>query len=209
MNFEEALAEMPIVAILRGVTPEAVLTVTEALVSAGIRIVEVPLNSPQPVESIARLTRGFSRKVICGAGTVLTAAGVDMVCDAGGRLIVTPNSNSRVIARCREKGLTVMPGFLTPTEAFVALEAGAKYLKLFPAGVFGPTYLKALNSVLPIPTSVFPVGGVGADDISAWWTAGAAGFGIGTDLFTPGAEAAEVYQRAATIVQACRQAMTK
>jgi 2-dehydro-3-deoxyphosphogalactonate aldolase len=209
MNFEEALAEMPIVAILRGVTPETVLTVTEALVSAGIRFVEVPLNSPEPVESIARLTRGFSKKIICGAGTVLNAAGVDMVFDAGGRLIVTPNSNAAVIARCLEKGLTVMPGFMTPTEAFVALEAGAKYLKLFPAGIFGPAYLKALYSVLPKGTSVFPVGGVSADDISAWWTAGASGFGIGTDLFTPGAEAAEVYQRAATVVRACRQAMAK
>jgi 2-dehydro-3-deoxyphosphogalactonate aldolase len=206
MKFEAALVEMPIVAILRGVTSSTVLAVADALVSAGIKIVEVPLNSPEPLESISRLSREFSGRVVCGAGTVLDCNSVDRVHEAGGTLVVAPNVDHRVINRCVEKGITVIPGFVTPTEAFVALEAGARYLKLFPAGSFGPAYLRALGSVLPKDTAILPVGGVGAADISAWLAAGASGFGIGTELFTPGTTALEVHRRAATLVSALQRA---
>ena len=209
MKFEEALAEMPIVAILRGITPATVLTVADALVSSGIRIVEVPLNSPEPLESISRLSREFSDRMVCGAGTVLDPNSVDLVHGAGGTLVVTPNTNPGVISRCVAKGMTVIPGFVTPTEAFAALQAGARYLKLFPAGPLGPAYLKALNSVLPKATAVFPVGGVGAADLSAWLAAGASGFGIGAELFRPGADAAEVHRRGTMLVRACQQAQAR
>lgn len=205
MNFEEALGEMPIVAILRGVTPATVLGVADALVSAGIRIVEIPLNSPEPLDSIARLAREFSGRVVCGAGTVLDPDSVELVHGAGGTLVVAPNTNPGVIARCVTKEMTVIPGFVTPTEAFTALQAGARHLKLFPAGQLGPAYLKALNSVLPKDTSVLPVGGVGAADLSAWLAAGASGFGIGTELFRPGTDAAEVHRRATALVRAFEQ----
>jgi 2-dehydro-3-deoxyphosphogalactonate aldolase len=206
MKFEAALAEMPIVAILRGITSSTVLTVADALQSAGIRIVEVPLNSPESLESIARLSREFSGRMICGAGTVLDCDSVDRVLEAGGALVVAPNTDQRVIGRCVGKGVTVIPGFVTATEAFAALEAGARYLKLFPAGSLGPAHLKALGSVLPHGTAILPVGGVGAADISAWWAAGASGFGIGTELFTPGATALEVHCRAVSVVRAFQQA---
>jgi 2-dehydro-3-deoxyphosphogalactonate aldolase len=209
MKFEEAVAEVPIVAILRGVTPSTVLTVAEALVSAGVRVVEVPLNSPEPLESISRLAREFSARMVCGAGTVLNSNGVDLVYQAGGTLVVTPNTDLDVIARCVGSDMTVIPGFVTPTEAFAALQAGTKYLKLFPAGNLGPGYLKALNSVLPKDTAVFAVGGIGATDLPAWRAAGASGFGIGSELFTPGIDAAEVHRRAVTLVRACQQALTR
>ncbi len=206
MKFEAALVEMPIVAILRGITPSTVLAVADALASAGIRIVEVPLNSPEPLESISRLSREFSGRMVCGAGTVLDCNSVDRVHEAGGTLVVAPNTDHRVIDRCVGKGLTVIPGFVTPTEAFAALQAGARHLKLFPAGSLGPAYLKALRGVLPKDTAILPVGGVGAADISAWLAVGASGFGIGTELFRPGMAVLEVHRRATTLVRACQGA---
>ncbi len=160
MNPEKLLAELPIVAILRGVTPARIEGVAAALMAAGIRAIEVPLNSPEPFRSIEILATKFG-DCLTGAGTVLTPADVDRVADAGGRLLVTPNSDAAVIARGVARGMTAMPGFFTPSEAFVALGAGARFLKLFPASSGGPGHLKAIRAVLPPDVPVYAVGGGG------------------------------------------------
>ncbi|HEU4548719.1 MAG TPA: 2-dehydro-3-deoxy-6-phosphogalactonate aldolase [Rhizomicrobium sp.] len=198
------LAELPIVAILRGVTPSRVLGVAEALYGAGIRAIEVPLNSPEPFKSMELLAREFSGRCLTGAGTVLTPADVDRVADAGGGLIVTPNTNPAVIARGVEKSMTVMPGFYTPSEGFAAIAAGARILKLFPASTGGIDHLKAMLAVIPKAVPVYAVGGVGAGNMSEWKKAGAAGFGLGSDLFKPDFSDAEVAARAAKCVAAFR-----
>jgi 2-dehydro-3-deoxyphosphogalactonate aldolase len=200
------LAELPIVAILRGVMPSRVLGVAEALYGAGIRAIEVPLNSPEPFKSIELLAREFSARCLTGAGTVLTPADVDRVADAGGRLIVTPNTNPAVIARGVEKAMTVMPGFYTPSEGFDAIAAGARILKLFPASTGGIDHLKAMLAVIPKAVPVYAVGGVGAGNMSEWKKAGAAGFGLGSDLFKPDFSDAEVAARAVKCVTAFRGA---
>jgi 2-dehydro-3-deoxyphosphogalactonate aldolase len=195
-------APPPIVAILRGVKPDEIVDIAAALVDAGIRAIEVPLNSPYPLESIQRLCEAFGDKALCGAGTVLTPQAVDDVAAAGGKLIVTPNTDPEVIARAVALGLTVMPGFATPSEAFAAVKAGAKALKLYPAGSFGPGHIKAVKDVLPKHVLVYAVGGVGAANLEPWRAAGAAGIGVGGELYRPGYTAQEVGQRAAALVAA-------
>jgi 2-dehydro-3-deoxyphosphogalactonate aldolase len=203
MKLEDALGETPLVAILRGVRPEEILDIAEALYSAGFRVIEVPLNSPDPLESISRL-KAYEDRIVHGAGTVLRPGAVDAVAQAGGRLVVSPNTDVSVIRRAVERGLAPMPGFASATEAFCAIEAGAKYLKLFPASTYGPAHLKALSAVLPPEAVVQPVGGVKPSDMAVWWEAGARGFGLGSDLYKPGFTADEVHARAVEAVAAVR-----
>ncbi|MBO9543762.1 2-dehydro-3-deoxy-6-phosphogalactonate aldolase [Caulobacter sp.] len=195
-------APPPIVAILRGVKPTEILDIAAALVAAGIQGIEVPLNSPDPLESIGKLCDAFGDQALCGAGTVLSAQAVDDVAKVGGKLIVTPNTDPEVIARAVELNLTAMPGFATPSEAFAAVKAGAKALKLFPAGTFGPGHIKAIKDVLPKDIAVYAVGGVGAANLEPWRAAGVAGIGVGGELYKPGYTAAEVGERAAALVAA-------
>lgn len=192
----------PVVAILRGVKPDEVVAIAGALVEAGIRAIEVPLNSPEPLESIRRLCEAYGDVALCGAGTVLTPQAVDDVAAAGGKLIVTPNTDPDVIARAVALGLTVMPGFATPSEAFAAVKAGARALKLFPAGTFGPGHIKAVRDVLPKDILVYAVGGVGAANLEPWLAAGVAGVGVGGELYRPGYTPEQVGERAAALVAA-------
>ena len=202
----EILDDLPLVAILRGLVPEEAVEVGEALVAAGFRALEVPLNSPRPLESIARLAAALGDRAIVGAGTVLTPAEAHAVADAGGRLMVSPNTDAAVIAAARARHMLALPGVFTLTEAFAALAAGADALKLFPAEIAGPAGLKALRAVLPAGTRVYAVGGVSPETIPAWRAAGASGAGLGSALFTPGRSAAEVGDRAAAFVRAWRAA---
>lgn len=201
-DFSQALGRCPLVAILRGVRPHEVDAIGDALVEAGFAIIEVPLNSPDPLRSIEALARRFGDRVMIGAGTVLAPAQVDSVRDAGGRLIVSPNSNAEVIAHTVGAGLLSLPGFLTPGEAFGALEAGAHALKLFPADVAGPRMLRALLAVLPPTVPVLAVGGVEPPAVPAWLAAGAGGLGLGSALYLPGMSAEAVAQNAASFVNA-------
>jgi 2-dehydro-3-deoxyphosphogalactonate aldolase len=198
------LIDAPIVAILRGVKPDEVLAVADALIVSGIRAIEVPLNSPDPLSSIGRLTRRYGNSCACGAGTVLNARQVDEVHAAGGTLIVSPNTDVQVIERAVALGLEVIPGFATATEAFTAIAAGARKLKLFPAATYGPGHVKALRAVLPPDIRLYAVGGVGADTIGEWLDAGIYGIGVGSEVFQPGRSAKEVGERAAAIVAAFR-----
>ena len=206
MTLDEALAECPVAAILRGVTPEEIEDVAAALYAAGIRVVEIPLNSPRPLESLGRLTAAFGDRMVCGSGTVLTLEEVEAVAAAGGRLAVSPNTQASVIARALELGVEPVPGFATATEAFSALAAGARHLKLFPAATYGPGHLAQLRAVLPASATVWAVGGVGAASVAAWRTAGAAAFGIGSDLYRPGLSAEDVRTRAGAILTSVRAA---
>jgi 2-dehydro-3-deoxyphosphogalactonate aldolase len=205
MNPDALLAELPLVAILRGVTPARVEGVAASLVAAGIRAIEVPLNSPEPFKSIEILAKKFP-DCLTGAGTVLTVADTDRLADAGGKLMVTPNTDAAVIARGGARGLTVMPGFFSPSEGFAAAAAGAKYLKLFPATTGGTAHLKAMLAVLPPAVPVYAVGGVNVSNMREWRVAGAAGFGLGTDLFKPDYSDAEIAKRARDAVAAFRAA---
>jgi 2-dehydro-3-deoxyphosphogalactonate aldolase len=193
------------IAILRGLTPPRAPEVGAALVAAGFRSIEVPLNSPEPFESI-KLLAAAHRDCLVGAGTVLTSAEVDRVHGAGGRLVVAPNCSPAVIRRALDLGMRVLPGIATATEAFAAVEAGATDLKLFPAATYGPKHLKALKSVLPKHVRVFPVGGVGSQDIAAWLASGADGFGFGGELFGPAYTLPELSARAAALFTALRAA---
>ena len=192
----------PLVAILRGIQPHEALPIGAALVEAGVRIIEVPLNSPDPFASIAALQAEFGGTALIGAGTVLDLAAVEQLAATGARLTVTPNTNPTVIARAVELGLEPMPGFLTPTEAFAGLAAGARRIKLFPASVQGPNYLKALREVLPRSCGVWAVGGIGADNAREWIAAGAEGVAAGGSVYKPGMTAAEVGERARALVSA-------
>jgi len=203
LSFATAFAEMPLVAILRGVAPDQVVEIAEALHAAGIRIVEVPLNSPQPLDSIARLAT-LAERMVTGAGTVIRIEDVDTVVAAGGRIIVSPNMDAAVIGRALALGAVPLPGVATASEAFAALAAGADVLKLFPAATYGPAHLKALGAVLPAGVTIVPVGGVGPAQMAEWWAAGARGFGLGSDLYRPGMSAADVGARAAQAVAALR-----
>lgn len=198
------LDALPLVAILRGLTPAEAPAIGDALFDAGIHVMEVPLNSPDPLASIAILARRFGDTALVGAGTVLNPQSVDDVAAAGGRLIVTPNTDASVIARAVALGLLPMPGFATATEAFAAIAAGARHLKLFPASTYGEGHIKALSAVMPADVRLYAVGGVGAGNMGPWRAAGAAGFGIGTDLYRPGRPAAEVAARARDLVAAWR-----
>lgn len=204
MTLDEALAECPVIAIIRGVTPEEVLDIAGALYEAGVRGVEVPLNSPEPIESIRRLSEAFGDRMVCGAGTVLRAPQVDEVAQVGGRIIVSPNTSVEVIRRAVELGLDPAPGFGTATEAFTALEAGARHLKLFPAVSFRPDYVRQLKAVLPPQAVVWAVGGAGADNMADWWAAGARAFGLGSELYKAGQSAADTALKAARVVAVAR-----
>jgi 2-dehydro-3-deoxyphosphogalactonate aldolase len=197
-----------LVAILRGLTPTRAPEVGAVLVAAGFRTMEVPLNSPDPFETIALLARAHPQCLV-GAGTVLTPAEVDRVRAAGGRLIVAPNLDAAVVRRALGHGMRVLPGIATATEAFGALAAGATELKLFPASTYGPGHLKALKSVLPAGVKVYPVGGIGSQDIAEWLDSGAEGFGFGGELFKPAYTLAELESRALDLVEALRRAAGK
>ena len=190
-----------VIAILRGVQPAEVLTIAAALIEGGVRIVEVPLNSPRPFESIALLAREFGEQALIGAGTVLSIADADRVADAGARLVLAPNFDAAVIARCKARGLLSMPGVATPSEGFAALAAGADALKLFPAEMLGPPVLKAWRAVLPRSLPLFAVGGVGEHNIVAYKTAGAAGVGTGSSLYAPGTPLDVITPKARALVR--------
>lgn len=195
-EFDEAFAHCPLIAILRGVKPDEVEAIGEALVDAGFRLIEIPLNSPDPLESIARLSRRLSSCAMIGAGTVLREADVAAVADAGGSMIISPNVNHAVIAASAARQLISIPGIATPTEAFAALDAAATALKLFPAEGSSPSILKAMRAVLPKSLRILPVGGIDPDNMQPWRDAGAAGFGLGSALYKPGFSAAQVHERA-------------
>lgn len=196
-----------IIAILRGITPSEAAAAAECLVEAGIDRVEVPLNSPDPFETIREMVVAVGDRALVGAGTVLTVEQVDAVFDAGGKLVVSPNCVPEVIRATRARGMASWPGVFTPTEAFAALDAGANGLKLFPGNMAGPGGLKALRAVLPQETQVFAVGGAGPENFAEWAAAGADGFGIGSALYTPGMDAADILARATRIVKAYDEAM--
>jgi len=204
MTLEDALSEIPIVAIIRGVTPGEAPGIGEALHRAGVRVVEVPLNSPEPLDSIRALAREFEGRLLVGAGTVLTPDKVDAVAEAGGRLIVSPNTNPAVIGRAVELGVPPFPGFATATEAFAAYDAGARHLKLFPASTYGTAHVKALLAVLPKDAFVYAVGGAGPANMAEWKVAGVTGFGLGSELYRPGQSADETYEKALAAVRALR-----
>jgi 2-dehydro-3-deoxyphosphogalactonate aldolase len=203
MDFRQLLSEFPLVAILRGLAPDNALAIGEALVEAGFRIIEVPLNSPQPFVSIERLAKAFPDAMI-GAGTVLDPKDVDRVRDAGGRLIVMPHSDPEVIGRARSLGLSCTPGVATPTEGFAALRAGADAIKLFPAEAMPPTVVRAWRAVFPKDALFVPVGGIKPDTMRAFVEAGANGFGLGSALFTPALSAREVSEHARAFAKAWR-----
>jgi len=202
MDLTGWLARCPLIAILRGVTAEEVLAIAAVLERAGIAIVEVPLNSPRPMESIALLARACGERLLIGAGTVMTPAQVQTIADAGGRLVVTPHADATVTGAAKERGVLAVPGFFTPAEAFAMLAAGADALKLFPAEGASPAMLRALRAVLPPETAVLPVGGIDATNMAAWQAAGAAGFGIGSAIYRPGDSAAIVAAKAHALVTA-------
>ena len=202
MELGEWLKRCPLVAILRGVRPDEVEAVGDALAAAGIAIVEVPLNSPEPLDSIARLVRRFGERLLIGAGTVMSAAQVDEIAAAGGRLIVTPHADPAVTRAAKARGMLACPGFFTPAEAFALLAAGADGLKLFPAEGASPAMLRSMRAVLPKDTLVLPVGGIEAANMAAWRAAGAAGFGIGSSIYRPGDTAEVVRGKADALVQA-------
>ncbi|MGE0225852.1 MAG: 2-dehydro-3-deoxy-6-phosphogalactonate aldolase [Acetobacteraceae bacterium] len=186
MELTPWLTRCPLIAILRGIQPHEAEPVAAALEAQGIAIVEVPLNSPAPVESIARLSRAFGERLLIGAGTLMTEAEVGDVAAAGGRLIVTPHADPAITRAARRHGMLAVPGFFTPTEAFAMLAAGANGLKLFPSEAASPVVLRAMRAVLPSGIPVLPVGGIDASNIPAWREAGAAGFGIGSAIYKPG-----------------------
>lgn len=208
MTVDELLADgaPPICAILRGVRPDEAVATGAALIDAGIRILEVPFNSPEPLRSIAAMQDAFGSDALIGGGTVLSVAAVEDLYRAGGRIMVTPNTNPQVIARGAELGLELLPGFMTPSEAFTAIDAGARRIKLFPAGRLGPAYVKAVKDVLPRDVGVWAVGGTDADTIGEWLAAGCEGVGVGGALYRPGDGAAIVAERGRTLVTAWQRA---
>ena len=204
MSFEKYSSMCPVVAILRGITPNEMLDVCEVLYQSGIRVLEVPLNSPDAIESIRLAAEKYhvDGRMLVGAGTVLSAEDVRLVADAGGKFIISPDVNSEVIQETKRCGLVSIPGFLTPTEAFTALRAGADYLKLFPAGVNGTSYIKDIKAVIKAP--ILAVGGVNEKNIPEFLTL-CAGVGIGSALYKPGKTHAEIKASATQIVNACKR----
>lgn len=195
-TFNQHFRQCPVIAILRGITPDEIIPVGRALIACGINIIEIPLNSPEPFESIRRLSADARDQAIIGAGTVLSVADVDAVRRAGGQLVVSPNTDAAVVAATVAAGMISVPGYFSPTEAFAAIQAGAHAIKLFPAEAASPSVLKAQRAVLPPNLPIFIVGGVQADDAAKWMSAGASGFGLGGALYRPG-QSAEDVRRAA------------
>lgn len=196
------MARCPLVAILRNIEPHEAEDIAAALIGAGISIIEIPLNSPNPLTSIERIARRFGADALIGAGTVLETNAVRAVADAGGELIVSPDCNPDVIRATVNAGMVSMPGYLTPSEAFRALSAGATALKLFPAEAVSPSVLKAQRAVLPSNVPILAVGGINVENIAPWIEAGASGFGLGAALYRPGSVAAEVEARAKRFIRA-------
>lgn len=199
--FEAAFARCPLIAILRGVMPDEVEDIGEALVAAGFTLVEVPLNSPDPLDSIARLAKSLAGRALVGAGTVMNTDDVAQVVAAGGTMVISPNTDTDVIAATVAAGLVSLPGFLTPSEAFSALHSGAHALKLFPAEAASPAVLKAMRAVLPKSVPVLPVGGIAPTTLEPWIAAGAAGFGLGSALYRAGCNAESVARNARAFVE--------
>ena len=206
MTLEDALGACGIVAILRGVTPDEVVAVSQTLYDAGIRVVEVPLNSPEPFASIEKLAKAFAGKMVVGAGTVLTVQDVNVLKAHGGQISVSPDCNEATISRAVELGLVPLPGVFTPTEAFAAIRAGAKHLKLFPAEVASPATIKAWKAVLPKHVKIYAVGGVTPENMGDWLAAGASGFGIGSSIYKQGLSMAKISESAHSLVSAWKRA---
>lgn len=202
MGLDDALAECGVIAILRGIFPDEALRIGDALHAAGIRIAEVPLNSPDPFQSIAILAKRFAGRMLVGAGTVMTEADIGGIVAAGGKLFVTPHADASLTRAAKSAGLYACPGVFTPTEAFSQLAAGADALKLFPAEAAGPAALKAVLAVLPRGTRILPVGGIDAGNIPAWRVAGAAGVGAGSSSYKPGDTPETVFEKASLLVKA-------
>lgn len=205
-DFHAALRLCPLIAILRGLAPDEAIDIGTALADAGFTIIEVPLNSPDPLRSIERLASCFGDRCVIGAGTVMRAEDVTAVARAGGRLIVMPHSDPAVISAARTVGLTCTPGVATPTEGFAAIAAGAAALKLFPAEAIPPTVVKAWRAVFPPAMPLIPVGGIATSNIGDYLAAGAAGFGIGSSLYKPGKRATDVARDARRLIEALEAA---
>jgi 2-dehydro-3-deoxyphosphogalactonate aldolase len=202
MKLNEALEACGIIAILRGITPLEVEAVAQALFEAGIRIVEVPLNSPDPFTSIAKLAKAYAGRMVVGAGTVLSDADVNLLKEHGGQISVSPDCNPATIARAAALGIEPLPGVFTPTEAFTAIRAGARHLKLFPAEAASPLTIKAWKAVLPRDVKVHAVGGVTPENMKEWRAAGASGFGIGSALYKQGMPLSNISESAHSLVSA-------
>jgi 2-dehydro-3-deoxyphosphogalactonate aldolase len=202
MDVRGWLDRCPLVAILRGVKPSEAESIGYALERAGVAIVEVPLNSPDPFESIAILSRTFGDRMMIGAGTLTKSSQVAELAAAGGRLVVTPHADTTIVRAAKEAGMIAFPGFFNPTEAFALLDAGADGIKLFPAEVLGPAMLKAMLAVLPKSTIVIPVGGIDVNNVAHWMAAGALGLGIGSSIYKPGDDAVVVEKKARALVAA-------
>jgi 2-dehydro-3-deoxyphosphogalactonate aldolase len=198
------LDQCPLVAIIRGVTPDEAEAIGDAIFEGGIRIIEVPLNSPDPLKSIERLAKRFGERTLVGAGTVLKPDDVARVRDSGGRIIVSPDTNTEVIAAAAAAGLVASPGYFTPSEAFAAIRAGATALKLFPAEAASPAVLKAQLAVIPRHVPVLAVGGIKPDNMRPWLDAGASGFGLGGGLYQPGQTPEQTLAKARAYVEGLR-----
>jgi 2-dehydro-3-deoxyphosphogalactonate aldolase len=202
---DDAFVKLPLVAILRGLRPEEAEAIGAALYDAGFRLIEVPLNSPDPLDSIACLARSLPADAVLGAGTVLDTEAVARVRDAGGRLVVMPHADVEVIRAAKAAGMSCVPGVATPTEAFAALKAGADALKLFPAELVSPAVVRAMRAVLPNDIKLLPVGGISPGNMADFRAAGVAGFGLGSALYKPGMDAATVAANARAFVDAWHQ----
>ncbi len=201
-RWQDTLKTLPLVAILRGIKPSEALSIGEQIVAAGFKVLEVPLNSPEPFESIKLMAEAFGRDAIVGAGTVLKVEDVDRLAEVGGQICISPNANPAVIRRAKELGLISFPAFFTATEAFSAIDAGADALKLFPAELAGVKGLKALKAILPKDMPVFPVGGVEPGNMKEYLNVGAAGFGIGSSVYKPGDTAEIAFGKAKAFTDA-------
>jgi 2-dehydro-3-deoxyphosphogalactonate aldolase len=206
MNFEDSFRQMPVIAILRGVKPTEAVTIAEAVFESGIRVIEIPLNSPEPLASIRRVADAFSGRAVVGAGTVLSEAEVDSVAESGGRIIVSPNMDPQVIRKTKARGLVSAPGIMTPSEAFAALAAGADVLKIFPGEFFSLPVIRAMAAVLPKASVLVLVGGVTPEAIAAFRGSPVKGFGVGSSLYRPGMSAADVKGMAVRVADAARRA---
>ena len=205
IDLRSAFAANPLIAILRGLEPQNAVSVAEVLVDAGFQIIEVPLNSPQPFDSISKIAKGHGANAIVGAGTVLTVPDVHAVAEAGGQIIVSPNMNPDVGRAAIDRGLYWCPGVITPTEAFAALEIGAAVLKIFPAEMVPPSAVAAVRAVLPVDTFVAVVGGIFPDNMEPYWNAGTNGFGLGSALFKPSYSVEEVAKCAQAFIKAIKE----